>query len=90
MEKALAFRDESLIAALPPTPLPEPLPQNVQNLPSQILTPEEIAITECDPVALVRKMTTKELSCETVVKAFLARASLAQKAVSQKPKQSFN
>ncbi|KAJ4999152.1 putative amidase [Colletotrichum sp. SAR 10_66] len=81
VKKALAIRDESLIAALPPTPLPEPLPQNVQNLPSQILTPEEIAITECDPLALVRKMTDKELSCETVVKAFLARASLAQKTV---------
>ncbi|KAF5517585.1 putative amidase [Colletotrichum aenigma] len=81
VKKALAIRDESLIAARPPTPLPEPLPQNVQDIPSQILTPEEIAITECDPVSLVRKVTDKELACETVIKAFLARASLAQKAV---------
>ncbi|KAF9875725.1 acetamidase [Colletotrichum karsti] len=79
--KALAIRDESLVDALPPIKLPEPLPQNVQGIPAQILTAEELEITESDAVTLIDKMASKTLSCETVVKAFLARAALAQKTV---------
>ncbi|WAO91301.1 Amidase [Fusarium falciforme] len=77
--QALGTRDDSVDAILPECALPDPLPSNVQGLPAQILSADEIAITECDPVVLVGKLWSKEWSCETVVQAFLRRAALAQK-----------
>lgn len=80
--QALSTRDDSVDAILPECALPDPLPSNVQGLPAQILSADEIAITECDPAVLVEKLQSREWSCETVVQAFLRRAALAQKTVS--------
>lgn len=80
--EALATRDQSVDAVLPECSLPDPLPSNVQGLAAQILSTEELEITECDTVALVGKLQSKEWLCEPVVKAFLKRAALAQKTVS--------
>ncbi|RSL95102.1 hypothetical protein CDV31_014052 [Fusarium ambrosium] len=77
--RALGTRDDSVDAMLPDCALPDPLPSNVQGLPSQILSADEIAITECDPVVLVGELRSKKWSCEKVVRAFLKRAALAQK-----------
>ncbi|KAJ4258075.1 hypothetical protein NW762_008215 [Fusarium torreyae] len=80
-DKARQVRDESIAAVISDSDmlLPDPLPSNVQGIAQAILTQQEFEITECDPVTLVKKMSSKELRCETVIKAFLRRAALAHK-----------
>ncbi|KAJ4358598.1 uncharacterized protein N0V89_003182 [Didymosphaeria variabile] len=74
-------RDATLAAVEPPIPdLPE-LPLDSTPVPKTILTPEELSITESDPVDLLSKLSSGNLSSATVTNAFLRRATLAQKLV---------
>jgi hypothetical protein len=79
-KKARAVRDESLAAIDPPLPrLPSKLPRDVTGIPAQVLTPEEVEITEThDATSLAQAIASKKYSAVTVVKAFLRRAGVAQ------------
>jgi len=75
-------RDATLAAIEPAIPdIPSP-PLNTVPIAKDILTPEEITITESKVEELVPLLAKGELSAVTVVKAFLRRAALAQKLVS--------
>ncbi|KAH7048395.1 amidase signature domain-containing protein [Macrophomina phaseolina] len=76
-----AHRAASLAAIQPPLPpLPDPLPLNTTALPAQLLTSDEVSITESAPEALLASLSTGALSSTTVTAAFLRRAALAQHA----------
>ena len=80
--KACKARDDSLAEVTPPlAALPDPLPKNVMPIFKDILTEEEIRITSYDVPELLKAIRDKVYSCETVTKAFLRRAALAQKLV---------
>ena len=81
ISEALSLRDTSILVDPPLSPLPETLSKNVTEIASSILTPEEIKITSCDVPELPQAIRSKEYSCETVTRAFLRRAALAQKLV---------
>ena len=73
---------EATISALdPPLPEIEDVSLNTIPLAKQVLTAEEIEITETLVEDLVVQLAKGEISCVTVTKAFLRRAGLAQKAV---------
>jgi hypothetical protein len=74
-------RDATLSLLDPPLPSIETIPLNTTPLAKQILTIEEIKITETLVEDLLRQLARGELSSFTVTKAFLRRAGLAQKAV---------
>lgn len=81
----LRVRDASLAAVQPPLdhiPPESERPTNVTGIAQRVLTSSELEITELNAPELVRRMSTKELLCETVTKAFLRRAALAQELVS--------
>lgn len=78
---SLKIRDDSIDQAFPGLTLPDPLPTNVQGLAAGFLTEQELLITGYGPETVLEKIRTKELSCETVTRAFLRRAAIAQKAV---------
>ncbi len=82
--EARDFRDDSVARVQPPlASLLEPLPKNVLGIAKDVLTPEEIQITSYDVPELLQVIKDKVFSCETVTKAFLRRAALAQKLVSR-------
>jgi hypothetical protein len=56
-------------------------PQKRHRDSDSVLTPEEIKITSYDVPELLQAIRRKEYSCETVTRAFLRRATLAQKLV---------
>jgi len=76
-------REASLTKVQPPLhSLPSELPQNSQNLPSELLTPREIAITEQFSVGeLLSELKSRRVSVEEVTRAFLRRAAVAQASV---------
>ena len=81
-EEAQRLRDDSLAAISPPIPeVPSELPDNVAYIPRDLLTPEEIRITETTPEDLVASLAQAKLSAVEVTSAFLRRAALAQKLV---------
>jgi hypothetical protein len=69
----------------PLSPLPETLPKNVTDIANSVLIPEEIKITSYDVPELLQAIRSKEYSRETVTRAFLRRAALAQKLVCNLP-----
>jgi amidase len=75
---------QKTIAAFEPaiSNLPAELPLNVTHIPAQVLTSEELEITEQLTEELIPKLASGKLSATVVVKAFLRRASLAQALVS--------
>lgn len=80
--KARKVRDDSVDEVTPPlAALPDPLPKNVIPLFNDILSDEEIKITSYDVPELLTAIREKVYSCETVTRAFLRRAALAQKLV---------
>lgn len=84
--EAREHRDGSVARVEPAiTPLPASLPKNVMNIAKNTLTPEEIKITSYDVPELLQVIKDKTFSCETVTKAFLRRAALAQKLVCHNP-----
>jgi amidase len=74
-------RDATISVIEPRIPDITDLPLNTISLAKQILTPEEIKITETLVENLALNLINGEVSSVTVVKAFLRRAALAQKAV---------
>ena len=83
ISKARETRDSSIARVEPPlAPLPDPLPKNVTKIPSQILTAGELEITALDAPELLKAIRDKVYSSEDVTRAFLRRAALAQKLVS--------
>ncbi|KAL8714578.1 MAG: hypothetical protein Q9220_001526 [cf. Caloplaca sp. 1 TL-2023] len=74
------LRDESLSRVKPSVPdVPHHLPKDVTAIPRELLTPDEIAITQSLPEDLVLKLASGKLTSTVVVNAFLRRAALAQK-----------
>lgn len=79
---AQKFRDASIDRINPPVPdLPQDLPKNVTDIPKQLLTKDEVLITETTPEALINSIASGKLTSTEVVNAFLRRAGLAQKLV---------
>lgn len=76
-----AYRDSTIALISPPILEITNLPLNTLPIAKQVLTPEEIKITESTVEGLAALLAKGGLSAVTVTKAFLRRASLAQKAV---------
>lgn len=77
------IREASLAAVgLELSRVPQDLPLNVQNMAHLVLTQDEMALTSMDVVQIVDQIRTSQVSCETVTRAFLRRAALAQHLVS--------
>lgn len=74
-------RDATISIIEPPLPDIEEVPQNTISLAKQVLTAEEVKITETTVEDLVGHLAKGEVSCVAVTKAFLRRAGLAQKVV---------
>jgi len=74
-------RDATISALDPPLPEIKDVLLNTIPLAKQVLTAEEIEITETLVEDLVVQLGKGEINCATVTKAFLRRAGLAQKAV---------
>lgn len=74
-------RDATIAAVQPTIPeLSEP-PLDSTPVPRTILTPQELSITESDPVDLLSQLSSGSLSSVDVTNAFLRRAALAQRLV---------
>ena len=79
---AQELRDASISRVNPPVPVvPHDLPRNVAAFPKQLLTPDEILITETKPEELISSLASGRLTSAVVANAFLRRAGLAQKLV---------
>jgi len=75
-------RDATIASIQPPIPdVPTELPLNVSAIPRQLLTPEEIKITETTVEELVALLAGRKLTTTEVTKAYLRKAGLAQKLV---------
>lgn len=75
-------RDATIAAIEPNFPQIKDIPLNTIPSAKQVLTPEEIEITESLVEELVVKLAKGSVSATEVIKAFLRRAALAQQAVS--------
>lgn len=66
------LRDASLSRVEPSLPdVPSELPRDVTNLPKQLLTENEVLITQTSPEHLVESLAIGKLTSTTVVAAFL-------------------
>jgi amidase len=74
-------RDATIAAVSPTLPNINHLPLNTVHLAMQVLTSEEIDITESSVEELIWKLARADISSVTVTNAFLRRAALAQVAV---------
>lgn len=75
-------RDRSIAQIQPSLPkLPSNLPTSVVQVPSQVLSEEENAITTKAPESLVLKLASGFWTSEQVTRAFLRRAAIAQELV---------
>lgn len=78
------FRDNSIAEIQPPVPdVPTDLPLNVIALPRELLSEAEVSLTEKTTEELLQALATGTVSSTTVTLAFLRRAGLAQKLVSE-------
>lgn len=81
-KEAQDYRDASIAQIKPDLPqLPTSLRKNVLHIPSEILTQQEIALTETPPEDLLILLSSGKLTATAVTEAFLRRAALAQKLV---------
>ena len=81
-KKVQEHRDQTIAKIQPAVPgLPENIPLNVTAIPKQLLSAEEIQITELTPEALVAEISAARLTSTEVVTAYLRRAGIAQKLV---------
>ena len=79
---AQTHRDQTVEAVNPPLPsLPSNLSHNVIDVPRQILSQQEIRITETPVLTLVEQLAAGKLAATAVTNAFLRRAAVAQKLV---------
>jgi amidase len=76
-----AHRDATIALIEPTIPNIANIPLNTLPIAKQVLTAEEIKITESTVEGLAEAVAKSEFSAVTVTKAFLRRAALAQKAV---------
>ena len=75
-------RDASVARVKPAIPeLPADLPRDVSGLPKELLSSEEVEITQTAPEDIVASIASGKLSSVTVTEAFLRRAGLASKLV---------
>ena len=74
-------RDATIAAVSPPIPEVKDIPLNTTSIAKQVLTSEEIRITENLVENLVQDLATGAITSTIVTKAFLRRAALAQQAV---------
>ena len=89
-QKAQEYRDASIARSYSDIPeLPKHLPNNVFSLLRQSIGQEELHITEMLPEDLLIALAAGHLTATTVTRAFLRRASLAQKLVCFEPCESF-
>ena len=80
---AQQIRDASLSRVDPALPeLPANLAKDVTDVPKYLLTTDEVVITQTPPEELVASLATGKLTSTAVTNAFLRRAGLAQKLVS--------
>jgi hypothetical protein len=79
------YRDETIAALEPALPDVKDVPMNTIPLAKEVLTPEEIKITESTVEDLAAQLTEGKITAVEVTKAFLRRAGLAQKAVRPTP-----
>ena len=78
-KEAQQYRDETIAWVKPTIPRPqEDLPLDVTKVPRELLTVEEVEITESLSEDLVESLAAGKLSSTTVVNAFLRRAGLSQ------------
>src|ERR1700736_5427333 len=84
VKKAIDTRDKSLALIDPPLlPIPANLPLDLTGIPAKVLSAEEVEITEShDATSLAIAIASKKYTAETVIKAFLRRAAVAQQLVS--------
>lgn len=77
---ATARRERSMAKVEPKLEgLPDTMPLNSQHVPKDVLTAEELEITENYSVTeLLAKLKSRSLSVEKVTRAFLRRAAVAQ------------
>lgn len=81
---AQELRDSSIAQIKPTIPdVPAELPRNVTAIPNELLSAEEVKITETSPEELVASLASAKLFAVEVTNAFLRRAGLAQKLVSR-------
>lgn len=81
-ETAQEHRDASIARVEPAIPdVPKELPFDVTKLPQELLSKEEVDITQLLTEDLVASIASGHLSSTTVAKAFLRRAGLAQRLV---------
>lgn len=79
---AQTHRAETIAHVKPSVPdLPNELPLNVTSIPSRLLSPNVVRITELPTEELLDRMRTGELSSTKVTRSFLQRAGLASKLV---------
>ncbi|KAI5814730.1 amidase signature domain-containing protein [Pyronema omphalodes] len=71
------YRKLSFDICTPPIPSLIAKTGDVTHIPSTLLSHQEIKITEMDPLEMLKQMRSKELKCETVIKAFMRRAAVA-------------
>ena len=76
-----AYRDATIARLEPPLPELTDLPLNTIPIAKQVLSLEEISVTESSVEELAATIAKGQLSAVTVTKAFLRRAGLAQKVV---------
>ncbi|KAI9733086.1 MAG: hypothetical protein M1834_003633 [Cirrosporium novae-zelandiae] len=79
-QKAQKYREETFAQVKPPIPdVPSELPLNVTGIPKEVLTAEEIDITESLPEELLSRIHSGKLKSVDVANAFLRRAGVASK-----------
>ena len=76
-------RDASIRRVEPAVPnVPQYLPRDVTPIPKELLSKEEVEITQTSTEDLLKSLASGELTSTTITKAFLRRAGIAQKLVS--------
>lgn len=79
---AQSLRDESISKVLQTSDIPKET-LNVTQVAGNVLTKEELLITETSPESTVSSLALGKISSVQVTRAFLRRAALAQKLVSR-------
>lgn len=81
-QEAQRHRDDTINAIKPPLPpLPNVISHNVIDVPRQLLSHDELVITETPTIQLLQSLSTGKVTATAVAKAFLRRAAVAQKLV---------
>ena len=81
-KEAQEYRDASIKLVEPALPdVPSELPLDVTEIPKDLLSAEEVVITETAPEDLATSLASGKLTSTAVTNAFLRRAGIAQKLV---------